>query len=150
MKRSPMKRSTKPMLRRKPMGKGKKAGLREIAVHAAKAHYFGTNIIGVCQISGWEISQGWCVAHHLTPRAEMREAGVENLDATFRLIILHPHVHIWLHGGQNSMGRPRDLYGLQRFMSVEQSGVNAFNKKMVVLPEPYATDLKLFLERHRC
>ena len=149
MKRSPMKRSTKPMLRRKPMGKGKKAGLREIAVHAAKAHYFGTNIIGVCQISGLEISQGWCVAHHLTPRAEMRKAGVENLDATFRLIILHPWVHTWLHGGPNKMGRPMAAKEAGIFRYIEKAEPNAFNKLHHELPAAITHDLLKFKEKHK-
>jgi len=149
VKRFPMRRSTTPMKRNKPMGKGKKATLREAAVRAAKAHYFGTSILSACQISGMEISQGFCVAHHLTPRAELRKKGVENLDAAFRLIILHPFVHVWLHGGRNQMGRPRAERAARIFGFIENRGMNAFNKERTELPADLADDLHKFLKRHK-
>ena len=116
---------------RKPMGPGKKSLARTAAINAAMDAYFARFPEGeaMCQLTGFAITPETAVAHHKTPRSELRKAGVKDLDAPHRLLILHTLVHMRLHDWQ--MGRPQNLTALNRFELVEQSEANAENGRAV-------------------
>ena len=120
-------RGTKPLKRRKRLGPGKKSLARAAAIHAALDAYFSRFPEGEarCQLSERIITRETAVAHHKTPRSELRKAGVEDVDAPHRLLILHEDTHIALH--DYKMGRPQDPVALARFELVEQCEANAEN-----------------------
>jgi hypothetical protein len=127
-----MKRKT-PMKRKKRLGPGKKTNAKRDAI-----------------------------AHHKTPRSELRKAGVKDLDAPHRLIICDKRVHVaWVHDMQ--MGRPKVTvhmmtecpdgkeYALvdddanRRFAIIEASPANASNGLAVEFSEQDRHDLDRFL-----
>ena len=122
MKRSPMKRSTKPMKRGR-LGPGLKTKLHKIAIHKAKALWTGS-----CQYCGEELGEEKH-AHHKTPRSELRKAGIPDLDAPHRLLIVHPWCHAKIHAG--GMGRPKEENAAAEFRFVETSDAHAGNGKTV-------------------
>ena len=137
MKRSPMKRvglaRGGPIKRTKRMKPGKKKLAHDAAIKMAKDSYFlrfgwineAGDLVARCQLSERLIYPHEAVAHHKTPRSELRKDKVADLDAPHRLLILHHATHSALHG--YAMGRPTDPVLLERFVAVEQSEANADN-----------------------
>lgn len=130
MKRTPMKRSAKPLKRRKRLTAGKRTTARRDAMRAAVDAYFaahgyfnGMEFTARCQLTGIPMTKVEAVAHHKTPRSEMRKAGITDLDAPERLLVCHHSAHMVLHGRQ--MGRPKAGPQAELFARVEASPVNA-------------------------
>lgn len=133
MKRSLMKRGTAPMKRGGRLKPGKKTLARKVAMKMALDTYFVKfgwfndegELVAHCQLSERVIYRHEAVPHHKTPRSELRKAGVIDLDAPHRLLILHHQTHSALHGYK--MGRPTDPVLLEKFVQVETSIANAEN-----------------------
>lgn len=163
-RKAPMKRG-KPMKRNKRLGLGKKTLAKRAAIHAAITTYF--------MVYGWRDDEGPCAfdqvtgrflrienatAHHKVPRSELRKAGVLDLDAPHRLIIMNKRVHIaWVHDMQ--MGRPKGTderlicidnplgftEAARRFQIVQHSEANASNGLAVKWSDQDRLDLDRFL-----
>ena len=74
------------------------------------------------------------IAHHKTPRSEMRKAGIKDLDAPHRLLIASYKSHRKIHGhGKDGfgMGRPTDEREADEFKFVETSSANAENGQII-------------------
>ena len=119
----------KPMERGKGIGPGKKAPACAAAKLAAIKMHFDRHADGAgapCQYCGRTMLplREEVVAHHKTPRSEMRKAGVKDLDAPYRLLIIHRYrCHKKIHGGQQ--GRPKEQAAADEFRFVETSPINA-------------------------
>lgn len=138
------------MKRGKALGPGKKTLEKRSNISSAIGRYFGhtedTQAGGYCQLSGAVIYDFNVVAHHKTPRSELRKVGIKDLDAPHRLLILHPKVHFfWLHDGQ--MGRPTDPLKAERFARIEASMANAENGQRVELSDQDKLDLERFMSK---
>ena len=124
-----MDRGDKPMKRGKRMGPGKKTTARRTAMaHAIELHFdrHPDSLGAPCQYCGRTMLHDQAVAHHKTPCSELRKAGVEDLDAPHRLLIIHRWgCHTRIHGG--GMGRPKDETAALEFRFVETSPASAAN-----------------------
>lgn len=130
MKRIPMKRGTTTLKRSKALKAGKRTQARLASMKGALDAYFsahgywdGMEWVAVCQLTGQTMLRGEAVAHHKTPRSEMRKAGIKDLDAPERLLVCHHRAHMVIHG--NGMGRPKADPQRAIFEQVEASKVNA-------------------------
>ena len=144
-----MARGTTPLKRGKSLGPGKKTLAKQAAMKSATENYFSrfgeTAASGYCQLSNAPIYDFNVTAHHKTPRSEMRKAGIKDLDAPHRLLILHPLVHLFfLHAG--AMGRPTDPIKAALFKAVEESPVNAETGGQVELTDQHRLDLERFMK----
>lgn len=159
MKRTEMKKGTKGLKRTKgftkrykAMGIGKHTQAKRDAMKWAIDEYFKrfgwVNDEGYkvarCQLSGDVMYRGHCVAHHKTPRSELRKSGDRTgFDTPDKLLICIPEVHLrWLHGGE--MGRPKEPVALDRFVRAETSMANAENGMRVVWDSQHEFDLRRF------
>lgn len=137
--------------RKKALGPGKKTLAKQSAMHYAIYRYFQErgweNSEGereaFCQVSHVFMTRGEAVAHHFTPRSELRKAGVEDLDAPHRLIICHWKAHNWLHAG--GMGRPKGTEEARQFAIVEKDEANAVNGFAVKFSDQDLYDLQLHM-----
>lgn len=142
-----MARGTTPLKRGKALGPGKKTKAKRASMRSALEWYFAGLEQQRCQLSGAIIYPGTAVAHHKTPRSELRKAGIKDLDAPERLLILHRRVHIkWLHA--NKQGRPKEWLEADRYKRIEESSANALNGQHVHLSEQDRFDLTRFLAQN--
>lgn len=133
--------------RKKPMGPGKKKLAKDAATVAAILSYFDRkgwleedgHRLAPCQITGDPMPLELAHAHHKTPRSEMRKAGIKDLDAPHRLIIVNNRLHLdFIHRG---MGRPKDEDRARRFALVEHCEQNAENALVMEWGAQDALDL---------
>ena len=150
-RKTAMARGTSTLKRGKPMGPGKKTKAKAQAISLAVTDYFftfgtqvGVGIMAPCQLTGRWIGPDQAIAHHKTPRSELRKQGVEDLDAPHRLLICSSMVHLlWLHRG--AMGRPKLEADAARFLEAELSPANAETGGLVEWSEQYRLNLERFL-----
>lgn len=156
--------------RKKRLGPGKKTQAKRLAMASAVLCYFsefgwidsGGGYVAFDQVTGRFLRIENATAHHKVPRSELRKAGVKDLDAPERLIIVDRQVHIaWVHDMQ--MGRPKVVthmvtecpdgkeYALvddsanRRFAIIENSSANAYNGLAVEWGDQDRLDLDRFL-----
>ena len=114
---------------------GKKTLAKLEAMLTAKNVYFrakgwdnGDGIMWApCQYCGGPMTLPEAHPHHKTPRSELRKAGILDLDAPSRLLMVHPDCHGHIHGW--AMGRPKNEAAALEFAFVESHPANAENGK---------------------
>jgi hypothetical protein len=167
--RKPMARGTSTLKRTKRLGPGKKKLAKAAAMKAALLSYFDRfgwedepdTRKAPCQLSGVTLTltkvrdeEGNLLgfhtdanAHHKRPRSEMRKAGVKDLDAPHRLLVVHYGLHLAFIHERGVMGRPKDPEKRRRFALVEQAEANAANGQRVKLEGQDAHDLERLIQK---